>query len=160
MNTELFRMEKLTFAESLRLAAATFIYALLGYLLITTLSSDFTNVIWPLSGLALALLLIAGPHYIISIILGSLLIHSFQGLSGGAVIGLTLAHALEAMLGFQLLTRVGKFDVQLRVLREDGVLLLFAATISCAVSAACAGVTLLFSGVLTHDTYFSGLLYW
>jgi diguanylate cyclase (GGDEF)-like protein/PAS domain S-box-containing protein len=160
MNTEIFHMEKVTFAESLRLAAAAFIYALLGYLLITTLSSDFTNAIWPLSGLALALLLIAGPHYIVSIVLGSILIHSFQGLSPGAVVGLTLAHALEAMLAFQLLTRLGKFDVHLRVLREDGVLLLFAAAISAAVSAACAGVTLLFSGALTHDSYFSGLLHW
>ncbi len=146
----------------LKLLGVAALYALLARVVLIYFSANgVVSVIWPPSGLALAVLLIGGKRYAWGVFLGALLANA---LAGGVTLGMAAAIAtgntLEAFLGAWLLTRNGRFDPTLRSLRDYLRLIVLAGFFGVSVSALIGTTTLLVSGFITAETYSHNLLHW
>lgn len=137
------------------------LYALLGKVVLLFFSANgVVSVAWPPSGLALAVLLIGGKRYFPGVFLGAFLVHAMNGLALGMSAAIAVGNTLEALLGAWLLTRRGKFDLDLRSLRSYLHLVSLGGFLASGVAALNGATTLLVSGFLNADTYWSNLLTW
>lgn len=137
------------------------LYVLLGRIMLMYLSSNgVVSIVWPSSGLALAVVLLGGKRYAPSVILGALLVNAMAGLSVGVAAAIAVGNTLEALTGAWLLTRDGKFDPDLRSLRHYLKLIGLGGFLAASVAALCGATVLLYSGFVTADTYWANLLTW
>ena len=81
------------------------LYVLLGRIMLMYLSSNgVVSIVWPSSGLALAVVLLGGKRYAPSVILGALLVNAMAGLSVGVAAAIAVGNTLEALTGCLLYT--------------------------------------------------------
>ncbi len=123
-------------------------------------SQGIVSAIWPGSGLALAVLLIGGKHYVWGILSGSLLLNTLFLDSFWAIGGMTLAQTLEAFLGAWLLTRNSKSILFLHALPDYLRLIVLGAGVA-TISGAIIGALALFSaGIISPADYLANVLHW
>ena len=145
----------------LKLLGVAASYALLAKLALTFFSTNgVVSIIWPSSGLALAVLLIGGKRYYPGVFLGALIANAMTGLALGVAAAIAIGNTLEALLGAWLLTRDGRFDASLRALSDYLRLIVLAGFVSCSVAALNGSTTLLVSGFINGSAYFQNLLHW
>ena len=96
----------ITFSALLKQLVVATLYLFLGMTFQLLFSSNgFVSIVWPASGLALAVLLIGGKRYIWGILLGSLILNVLLDDSLWAIGGIILLSVVEPLLGLWLLTR-------------------------------------------------------
>jgi len=140
--------------------ALTGIYFLLGKLgLLFATHAGNVTLIWPPSGLALAVFLLGGLRYMPSIFLGAFATGIAIGDSVGVSVGIALGNTLEPLLGGWLLTRYVKFDLALNRL-SDFLLIFITAPLSASISAIIGISTLLASGLITTEHAYSSTFNW
>ncbi len=137
------------------------IYFLLGEfgLWFATAPGNIT-LVWLPSGLALAVFLLGGLHYIPSIFLGAFAAGIAVGDSIGVSAGIALGNTLEPLLGWWLLTRCVKLDITLNRLRDFFLILFFVAPFSASVSATIGITTLVKGGLIDSQSWHSSVLNW
>ncbi|MDO8464282.1 MAG: PAS domain S-box protein [Gallionella sp.] len=145
----------------LKLLGVAVLYALLAKIVLTFFSANgVVSIVWPPSGLALAMLLIGGKRYFPGVFLGAFLANAMTGLALGVAAAIAMGNTLEALLGAWLLTRDGRFDSDLRTLGDYLRLIVLGGFVACSVAALNGSTTLLASGFITAEAYFHNLLYW
>lgn len=135
-------------------ASVVVLYFLLGYATQRFVpNSTEVSVIWPCSGLALAVLLVGGARYVWSVLFGSLLLALYVYDTPDAIVGISLANTFEAVLGYKLLTF--RKDIELSFTKlTDFVRLAVVGGGVAALIGAIAGVTvLLWSGDIAQGDY-------
>ena len=148
--------------ELLKLLGAAFLFAALSKVTLNFLAGDGVICkIWPPSGLALAMVLIGGSRYAVSIFLGAFLLNAV--VAGNPVLmstGLAAAPALEALLGSWLLTSDSQFEFDFIRLRDPLRLILLAGCVSTIIGALIGTSTLLVSGYVNTGNLFESLRDW
>lgn len=140
-------------ALAARLLGVALAYLVLGYAVRDFIpNSELVSVVWPSSGVALAAVLMGGPRYVVAVIMGSLAVGFFTQGSLAGVLGIALVNALEAYLGYWLLSRLRHYSSKFESITDYLYLCAVGAT-ACAVSALLGTVVLFFSGDITADTY-------
>lgn len=135
-------------------------YVLLAKMVFTLFSANgVISVIWPSSGLALAVLLIGGKRYYWSVFLGALLANAMTGISMIASVAIATGNTLEALICVWILTRNVRFDVALQSLRSY-LLLILAASIGGIGGALIGAATWLLAGTLPSAGYLLNLAHW
>jgi diguanylate cyclase (GGDEF)-like protein/PAS domain S-box-containing protein len=122
--------------------------------------NNIVGVIWPGTGLALAVILIGGKHYLWGIFLGSLLLNALSNESLWSVCGITLANVLEAILGSWLLTRDNRPAFSLLTLSDYLRLIVLGGGVSSILGAIIGAFALLLAGTITSADYFGNVLIW
>ena len=145
----------------LKLLGVAVLYALLAKVVLTFFSANgVVSIVWPPSGLALAVLLIGGKRYFPGVFLGAFLANAMAGLAMGVAAAIAMGNTLEALLGVWLLTRNGRFDSSLRALGDYLRLIVLAGFFACSVAALNGATVLLLSGFLAAGAYFPNLINW
>ncbi len=145
----------------LKLLGVAALYALLAKIVLTLFAANgVVSIVWPPSGLALAVLLIGGKRYFSGVFLGAFIANAMTGLSPGVAAAIAMGNTLEALLGAWLLTRDDKFDSNLITLRDYLRLIVLAGFVACGAAALNGSTTLLVSGFITSGVYFQNLLNW
>lgn len=145
----------------LHLAGVAMLYALLaGFSLRFFSANGVVAIVWPPSGLALAVLLIGGTKFWPGIFAGALAANLMAGNPAWVTVGISLGNTLEPLLGAWLLTRDARFDASLRYSRDYFRLLILAGVLSAGASALIGNLALLQSGVLKADAWGMSLLHW
>jgi diguanylate cyclase (GGDEF)-like protein/PAS domain S-box-containing protein len=98
------------------------------------LSHHTVTLFWPPSGIALAALLIFGWRVFPAIIVGEFFAILYSGLAVSTALGISVGNALEGLLGWYWLRRLG-FDERMRSLRDVGMLFVFGVLLSPLVAA-------------------------
>ena len=104
------------------------------------------SIIWPATGLALALLMLRGRRLWPAILLGAFAANVLNDTSVLASTGIAVGNTLEALAGAMLLRRVG-FQPAMRRLHDVASLFLLAACLSTIVSATIGVVTVCLTGI-------------
>lgn len=120
-------------------------------------------IIWPASGLALAVLLIGGKRYVWGVFLGALssnaiLTATSEGCHWAAVFACTLGNTLEAFFGAWLVLRASRFDPSMRSLRDYLRLVFLAGGVASLTTALIGEATTLALGYATGETFFLSML--
>ncbi len=145
----------------LKLLGVAALYALLAKIVLTFFSANgVVSIVWPPSGLALAVLLIGGKRYFPGVFLGALLANAMTGLTLGVAASIAMGNTLEALLGIWLLTRNGRFNSNMGTLHDYLRLVALGGFVACSVAALNGSTTLLASGFITTEIYFQNLLNW
>ncbi len=116
--------------------------------------------VWPGAGLALAALLIGGRRLIWGVLLGSLLLGALTLDSLGAVLGFTLVHVLQGLLGVWLLTRRARSAATLRTLSDYLCLIALGGALASLVGALLGPLFLLLTGAIAAADYARYAYYW
>lgn len=135
-------------------------YLLLARIVHGYFTSTIASVLWPSSGLALAVLLLGGRRYAWGVFLGALLVHVIADRSLWTPVPIALGNTLEALAGAWLLTRSGKFDVQLRSLHDYTRLIFWGGCVAGFAGALLGPTVLLMAGIFTPDNYPVQMLHW
>jgi diguanylate cyclase (GGDEF)-like protein/PAS domain S-box-containing protein len=136
------------------------IYVLLGHSLQYYFPHQDIGIIWPDSGLALAVVLIGGKRYIWGVLLGSVLLYvPFKG-SLWVIVGISLANVLQVFIGNWLLTRTDKSVLSLDTLRDYLRLIALGGGVAGLVAAIIAAWTLLLVNAITPADYHINVLRW
>lgn len=134
------------------------LYALLARVFLGYFSSNgVVSVIWPSSGLALAVLLIGGKRYFFGVFLGALMANTTTTLIMNVAIA--AGNTLEALVSAWLLTINYRFDTARQSLRNY-LRLILAGSIGSIVSALNGATTLLLSGFITSKEYLLNIAHW
>ena len=145
----------------LKLLGVAALYALLAKVVLTLFAANgVVSIVWPPSGLALAVLLIGGKRYFPGVFLGALIANAMTGLAWGVAAAIAMGNTLEALLGAWLLTRDGRFDSDIRALGDYLRLVVLGGFVACGVAALNGSTTLLVSGFIASGAYFQNLLNW
>ncbi|MFA6970510.1 MAG: diguanylate cyclase [Gallionella sp.] len=136
------------------------VYLLLASIVHGYFTSTIASVLWPSSGLALAVLLLGGRRYAWGVFLGALLTHVHADSSVWTPVPIAIGNTLEALGGVWLLTRDGKFDVQLRLSHDYARLILLGGCVAGFIGAATGPTVLLIAGIFTPDNYLIQMLQW
>lgn len=136
------------------------VYLLLASIVHGYFTSTIASVLWPSSGLALAVLLLGGRRYAWGVFLGALLTHVLADSSIWTPVPIAAGNTLEALGGAWLLTHASKFDVQLRSSRDYARLILLGGCVAGFIGAATGPTVLLIAGIYTPDNYLIEMLYW
>ncbi len=112
------------------------------------------SVIWPATGLALALLVMRGRQLWPAILLGAFCANVVNATPVLASLGIALGNTLEALVGATLLQRVG-FQPSMRRLHDVASLFLLAACLSTIVSATLGVASLCLSGTAAWSSFTS-----
>ena len=137
------------------------LYLLFGYVINHNFTSiNIVSAIWPGSGLALASLLIGGRRYIWGVFIGSLLLNLLSNHSLWAIVGITLANVLEALLGAWLLTRNDQPVLALHTLRDYLRLIILGGGVASIGGAAMGCLAILLADYITPADYFNSSLHW
>jgi len=136
------------------------VYLLLARVVHGYFTGTIASVIWPSSGFALAMLLLGGKRYAWGVFLGALLTHVIADGSLWTPVPIALGNTLEALFGAWLLTRDGRFDVQLRSLHDYARLILLGGCVAGFVGALPGPTVLLMAGIFTPDNYPVQMLHW
>ncbi|MDD1605838.1 MAG: EAL domain-containing protein [Methylococcaceae bacterium] len=142
-----------------QLSVAT-IYVLLGHTIHHYFTHNGIGIIWPGSGLALAVVLIGGKRYIWGVLLGSVLLHAPFKESLWAVSGISLANILQVFIGNWLLTRTDKSILSLNTLRDYLRLIILGGGVASLIAAIIAVWVLLLIKAIPSTAYFINVLYW
>jgi integral membrane sensor domain MASE1 len=145
----------LFFARMAILAVVYFGVAKLGLLLSLVLGNN--TLVWPPTGIALAALLLLGPHLWPGVALGSFLAVASSGVPLTVAGGISVGNTLEALFAVFLLRRVVGFQNALERLQDVLGLAGLAAGLSTMVSATIDVTALCLGGVAPWDAY--GLLW-
>jgi len=146
-------------AGLIAVAAAYFAAARLGLSL--AFVAEQVTVVWPASGLALAVLLLFGYRFWPGIALGAFLVNwttSTTHEPPAVALGIAAGNTLEAVLGAWLLRRGGRFGSSLQRLRDVLALMTFAVGLSTTVSATVGVTSLCLGGVQSWDDF--AALWW
>ena len=145
----------------LKLLAVALVYAALSRLALAWFSVDGVfGVFWPASGLALAVLLVGGPRYAVGVFLGVLLTEAWSGNAGWSSPVFATGNTLEALIGYALLNRGKRFQIDDCSLRSYLHLTLHAGVPAASVSACVGTLTLLWLGRLGANQFWPSLLHW
>jgi len=151
----------LTEQNILKQLSIALLFLLAGYFINSNFPSNNTVfVFWSVTGLVLASQLIAGKRYLAGVILGSLLFNALTNDSLWAAGSITLAHVLEALLGFWLLTRSGQSALSLLTLRDYLRLIILGGGVACIAGAIIGTLALLIAGHITAADYLHSALTW
>jgi diguanylate cyclase (GGDEF)-like protein/PAS domain S-box-containing protein len=112
------------------------------------------------SGLTLAVLLIGGNKYLVSIFFAVVILHFVEGYHLFFQLGLALASSLGALLGSSLLKHDEKFDPSLHSLTDFLKLVLFGGALGSALTAILGVTTLLISGTINMENYVHNMFFW
>lgn len=126
------------FASALGVALAYVVLGRLGLELATYQPN--ATLVWPPSGLSLAVLLLFGRRYWIGVLLGAFVVNVWIGSSWPAAIGISTGNTLEAVIGAWLLNR-GGFRPELARMRD--VVLFGGVALLCSAVGASVGVAVL-----------------
>ncbi|MEQ1636783.1 MAG: EAL domain-containing protein [Methylococcales bacterium] len=153
--------ETYSLSDLLKLFSVTMFYTLLAkYSLDYFAGPGVISIIWPPSGLALAIVLIGGNQYALSVFLGAFLVNAISSIPFGTSIGIAFGSTLEALSGAYLLTRNDKLYFTPNTLRDYLRLIFLAGCIGSGIAALIGSTVLLLTGFLDTDTYFNGLRNW
>jgi len=136
------------------------IYLMLARVVHGYFTSSIASVLWPPSGLALAVLLVCGKRYAWGVFLGALLTHIIADHSIWTPALIALGNTLEALAGVWLLQRNSQFDVNLHALRDYTSLIFWGGCVAGLVGAAVGPSVLLVAGIFTPDIYPLQALHW
>ncbi|MBI4342722.1 MAG: MASE1 domain-containing protein [Candidatus Omnitrophica bacterium] len=114
--------------------------------------SGFAAVVWPPSGIALAVILLLGPRAWPGIALGAFAINASVGAPWLAACGIALGNTLEAVMGAWWLRWSG-FRVSLDRVQDVLQLVFYSALLSTTISATIGTSSLLLTGVLSLPTF-------
>lgn len=110
------------------------------------------SIIWPATGLALALLVLRGRRLWPAVLLGALAANLLNNTGPLASLGIAVGNTLEAIVGAALLQRVG-FQPSLRRLHDVASLFLLAACLSTIVSATIGVTTICLTGTAPWSAF-------
>jgi len=144
----------------LRVTLLALLYALLAWAVLASLSPNgIVSVVWPLSGLALAALLLGGKKYWPGIFIGALCGNMLAGSSFVMSIFIASGNTLEALTALWLLSRNAR-DYAFLTNLNSYFYLAWVAAISACISALTGCITLWVSGILTQQELASSMLQW
>jgi PAS domain S-box-containing protein len=136
------------------------LYVLFSKITLTFFSTDgVVSLVWPSSGLALAVLLIGGRKYLWGIFLGAAIASAMTGVALIALVFIATGDVLEPLIGAWLLTRNDKLDKTLTSLHSY-LLLILSGSVASFINALFGTTILLFSGFLTSEAYLTSLNRW
>lgn len=145
----------------LKLCGVAALYALFAKVVLALFSANgVVSIVWPPSGLAMAVLLIGGKRYSPGVFLGALIANVMTGLHPGIAAAIAVGNTLEAFLGTWLLTRDYKFNPKIQTLNDYLRLLFLGGFIACSVAAINGSTILLLSGFITSEAYLPNLINW
>jgi signal transduction histidine kinase/CheY-like chemotaxis protein len=122
-------------AVAFEILIAAAIYALAASLGLTmAMVAEQISVVWPATGVALAILVLRGRKLWPAIALGAFAANVVNGAAVGASIGIAIGNTLEALIGAALLARAG-FEPGLRRLRDVAALFVYGGLVSTVASA-------------------------
>jgi signal transduction histidine kinase len=110
--------------------------------------SGFATLVWPATGLALAVLLVFGRAYWPGVLIGAFVVNKWTGASVPVALGIAVGNTLEAVVGAALLRRLEGFSPALQRLRDVVALVGLAALGSTLVSASIGVGSLLAGGIV------------
>jgi signal transduction histidine kinase/ActR/RegA family two-component response regulator len=132
--------------HALQVFIGALLYAVVGWCgLEMAIVSRQVSVVWPASGLALAMLVLYGRQMWPAIAAGSLLVNMLSGAPATVSLGIAAGNTLEAVAGATLLSTLG-FSPSLRRVRDVAALFLLAATSTPIISATVGVLSLCLSG--------------
>lgn len=111
-------------------------------------ANGIVSIVWPPSGLAVAVLLLGGKKYAPAIWLGAWIANLLASGSPAISAIIALGNTLEALTAFWLITRHSDFDRDLRELRDLLRLIFLGALSAATVSALTGSITLLAFGLI------------
>lgn len=144
-----------------RLTGVAFLYAAaaIGGLSYAVVGSSVT-LVWPPSGIALAVLLAYGYRLSFGIALGAFLANAWTGIPLPVAAGIALGNTLEALLGAFLLHRLAGFRNALDRRRDVLALIVLAAIFSTMLSAFVGVAALALGGIVSFGAYASVWVKW
>ncbi|MDD2720320.1 MAG: EAL domain-containing protein [Gallionella sp.] len=149
-----------TSAAWLAQSAVAVLYFLFGNFIHSHFTSNgIVSILWPGSGLALAVLLIGGRGYLIGLLAGSLLFNWYANSSPWAIIGITLANMLEAWFAYSLVMREPGM-VRLATLRDYLHLIGLGGALAGLVGSALGVMSLLLAGYIAPAELPANFLHW
>ena len=141
--------------------AVAALYAVLAKVVLLYFSTNgIVSLIWPSSGLALALVLIGGRRYLWAVALGAVTVDLWIGVPAMAAVSMAVGDALGAFVGAWCLTRPGSFDPVLKTEKDYLRLILLAAGLSALVAAIVGSTVLMLIGVIPDTGYLLTLKRW
>jgi PAS domain S-box-containing protein len=143
---------------NLFLAIVYFAAAELG-LSLASLHSNVTPV-WPPAGIAIASLLIFGPHLWPGIFVGALAANLLTNIPAGSAVGIAVGNTLQALVAYWLLLHVVRWRRSLDSVGEVMSFLVCAAVLAPLVSATIGGLSLCFGGAAPWRGFTSLWLTW
>jgi len=143
----------------LQLTVAGF-YVLLGYAVHhEAIDVGKAYVLWPGSGLALAVLLVAGPRYLWGVAIGATVLNVATAHSPLLIVGLTVANIAEVTLAWWLLKRRLNKPFELATLNDYLRLIVLGGALACLLGATIGAASLHMAGLGGTD-YLSSVLNW
>ncbi|OMH25776.1 bifunctional diguanylate cyclase/phosphodiesterase [Motiliproteus sp. MSK22-1] len=147
--------------DILLIAGLAVAYALISQLILSIFSGSGTDsVIWPCSGLALGIMLLAGRKLWPAVFFGTLLVLAISQYPVWIGLVVAMGNTLEALMGYWLLTRNRVFDLSLRRTQDYFLLFFLAGCVSASISALIGSTTLLIAGITAVESYFQNLKHW
>lgn len=150
--------------DDLKLLKLLFIAVI--YALAYRLVSDYlapkenTSLLFIASGIALAVLLLGGRRYALSVFIGCMLANLFGGLNIWVAISIATGCTLSALLGATLVTYKHHFDLSLSSLPDYLRLIVFGGFWGSSIGAVINTTTLQLAKLITSEQYFFELLCW
>lgn len=140
--------------------AVAALYVLLGHLIHHYYTSHGIGILWPASGLVLAVVLIGGRRYIWGVLLGSILLHAPFKESFFLIAGISLANVTQLFVGSWLLTQNDRSVVLLNTLRDYLRLIILGGFVASLFAALIAATVLCLAGLISFADYFINVLRW
>jgi diguanylate cyclase (GGDEF)-like protein/PAS domain S-box-containing protein len=148
-------------ADALIVLIAAVLYALFARAILSSFPSiNFTSVIHPWIGVALAILIRNLRRYLPGVFLGTITVDIVIAGSVAAGLPIAFSSTLTVLCGAWLISRSSKFDPGLLTLRDYLRLLFLGGCISGFIGATARSGILLVNGVLQTDAFFSYLFHW
>ncbi len=135
-------MTRRRFAQLMALAVTYVIVARAG--LLFDAESGFATLVWPPTGIAIAVLLIVGRWMWPAILVGAVVVNVWTGAPIAVASGIAIGNTLEAVIAVSMLQRWPRFDSALADVRSVGGLVTVA--IAATTTSATVGVASLFAG--------------
>jgi len=146
--------------DLLKLLGVAVLYAVPAKIMLVYFSANgVVSVVWPLSGLALAVMLIGGRRYAWSVFFGALVAGAEADIPYWTVAVVASGRTLVGLLGAWLLTRDSRFDPDFRSLHDYLRLVVLAGGVSSGISALVVATALLAAGFFTAEHYFLNLIH-
>ena len=113
--------------------------------------AGFATLVWPPTGIALAVLLLRGSRLWPGVFIGAMIANLMSGASLAVAAGIGIGNTFEALVGVQLLRRLPGFSVTLEGIRSALGLIVLAALFSTLISASIGVLTLHAGHVIDAD---------